>query len=924
MSGERDFICGVVEGFYGRPWSPAQRKDLFMKMKSFGLNTYIYAPKDDFKHRAYWRELYSVEEGDQLAALISNCKENGITFYYALSPGLDIVYSNSKEINCLKRKLEQVVQFGCDAFALFFDDIEPEISETDKEVFQSYGHAQVSVTNEVYQSLRQPKFLFCPTEYCTSRAVPNVHTSEYLNTLGTKLLPNIDILWTGNKVISKTISVQSIQELSEVLKRNPVLWDNIHANDYDQKRVFLGPYSGRSTQLTSHLRGVLTNPNCEYEPNFVAIHTLAQWSRCSSDANCDLSSSDIKLEIESDSGSLDNIPTRLSATTYHPRRALKAALEAWLPEFNRNKEALAKPTDAITAPLAAVLPVTLTLPPQLPLNDNNTIDGEQPVSMDSEKCHVTKKSTESMNDSGFQPITKELVNSLVTPPIILNPLEPMDCNASPALSPKHSSDSQMMEDQPSSIMKNENSLSEPLITGTSSEPIDQPVIEVNKNETPSIELEEMQTECFSHNFSHDSEVGNSKLTPSSSSQNISVEDNEPITLEDISLLVDLFYLPFEYGSLGCSFLVEFHWLRTNGYLISEERRRITDQKNSPEVLEWFERAKKFHEMTATIERLTSRLVKCKNLSLIYDLYPYMWDLRGAVSLLDSFIEWMSLGKIPSSPPAQTFPTFTWFSKGYKEAFSSGDQEPWIFRGGLTGELQRLLPVEGISDLFVYKPPDSPSSQSFTVRPYFAPDEVMTYKIYNKGILNSYGSHENFKLYPELLADKFIGGFLTLSPEYCFIVEDSSRIVGYAVAALDSRKFGDKLRAAWIPEMCSKYPLPKEKKDPGEVLNSAEEMITSMHQDQTDLFRVPDAMYKAYPSLIYMDILPLVTDTSVPKRLLSLVLAALKVNGSNGVTTRFSTRDENVIDFYLKLGFQEISIPKEESLESNDLFLGRNL
>ena len=136
-------------------------------MKSFGLNTYIYAPKDDFKHRAYWRELYSVEEGDQLAALISICKENGITFYYALSPGLDIVYSNSKEISCLKRKLEQVVQFGCDAFALFFDDIEPEISETDKEVFQSYGHAQVSVTNEVYQSLRQPKFLFCPTEYCT-------------------------------------------------------------------------------------------------------------------------------------------------------------------------------------------------------------------------------------------------------------------------------------------------------------------------------------------------------------------------------------------------------------------------------------------------------------------------------------------------------------------------------------------------------------------------------------------------------------------------------------------------------------------------------------------------------------------------------------------------------------------------------------
>lgn len=32
-----------------------------------------------------------------------------------------------------------------------------------------------------------------------------------------------------------------------------------------------------------------------------------------------------------------------------------------------------------------------------------------------------------------------------------------------------------------------------------------------------------------------------------------------------------------------------------------------------------------------------------------------------------------------------------FSKGYKEAFQSGEQEPWLFRGGLTGELQvRIL------------------------------------------------------------------------------------------------------------------------------------------------------------------------------------------------------------------------------------------
>lgn len=67
------------------------------------------------------------------------------------------------------------------------------------------------------------------------------------------------------------------------MRRPPVIWDNLHANDYDQKRVFLGPYAGRSPELIPLLRGVLTNPNCEFHANQIAIHTLAHWSKCSSD-----------------------------------------------------------------------------------------------------------------------------------------------------------------------------------------------------------------------------------------------------------------------------------------------------------------------------------------------------------------------------------------------------------------------------------------------------------------------------------------------------------------------------------------------------------------------------------------------------------------------------------------------------------------
>ena len=37
----RPFVCGVVEGFYGRPWTLAQRKDLFDKMESWGMSRFV-------------------------------------------------------------------------------------------------------------------------------------------------------------------------------------------------------------------------------------------------------------------------------------------------------------------------------------------------------------------------------------------------------------------------------------------------------------------------------------------------------------------------------------------------------------------------------------------------------------------------------------------------------------------------------------------------------------------------------------------------------------------------------------------------------------------------------------------------------------------------------------------------------------------
>ena len=81
---------------------------LSRRMSEWGMNSYLYAPKDDDKHRASWRDLYSLEEADQISALIQESSSRNISFIYAIAPGLDITFSSSEDVTLLKRKLNQV------------------------------------------------------------------------------------------------------------------------------------------------------------------------------------------------------------------------------------------------------------------------------------------------------------------------------------------------------------------------------------------------------------------------------------------------------------------------------------------------------------------------------------------------------------------------------------------------------------------------------------------------------------------------------------------------------------------------------------------------------------------------------------------------------------------------------------------------
>src|SRR6476620_1840522 len=126
-----DFLAGVVEGFYGQVWTHQQRLHLFQQMAALGLNTYFYAPKNDLKHRAIWREPYDDSELAAFRELVQVCKQHGVNFIYGLSPGLDIRFSEEAERNRIKLRFDQLRKVGVRHYALLFDDLPGNMNEVD-------------------------------------------------------------------------------------------------------------------------------------------------------------------------------------------------------------------------------------------------------------------------------------------------------------------------------------------------------------------------------------------------------------------------------------------------------------------------------------------------------------------------------------------------------------------------------------------------------------------------------------------------------------------------------------------------------------------------------------------------------------------------------------------------------------------------
>jgi hyaluronoglucosaminidase len=282
MGAAEAFLCGVVEGYYGRLWPDDIRLAYADYLEEAGLNAFIYCPKGDACLRRQWQQHWPDREWRQLRKLADAYHERGIYWGVGLSPfALYRDYSAAQRVK-LKEKLQQLADLDAPLLAILFDDMPGDVPDL--------AARQADIVADVCDWSGVERVLVCPTYYSLDPVLEKHFgkmPEDYWPRLGRELPEQVDIFWTGNRVCSDAISRADIEYINSLLGRQVTLWDNYPVNDGACRSNFLycEPLHGRDRGLENLLRGHLCNPMNQGVLSLPALAGLASIYRRSGETD---------------------------------------------------------------------------------------------------------------------------------------------------------------------------------------------------------------------------------------------------------------------------------------------------------------------------------------------------------------------------------------------------------------------------------------------------------------------------------------------------------------------------------------------------------------------------------------------------------------------------------------------------------------
>lgn len=273
MRPSSEFLVGVIEGFYGRPWPPQTRLAYPQYLARAGLNTCLYCPKDDHYLRKHWQQHWPQQQWQHLAEVAAAHRQHDICWGVGLSP-FDL-YRNygPSQRQQLRQKVQTLATLEAPLLAILFDDMPGD--------FDQLASRQAEIVHDVAHWLTDTRILVCPTYYSFDPALERYFGSmpdNYWPQLGRELPTAVDLFWTGNKVCSDAVAASDIEAITCQLGRPVMLWDNYPVNDGAVRSnfLYLSKLGRRDDMSTKMLSGHLCNAMNQGILSLPALSGLAE------------------------------------------------------------------------------------------------------------------------------------------------------------------------------------------------------------------------------------------------------------------------------------------------------------------------------------------------------------------------------------------------------------------------------------------------------------------------------------------------------------------------------------------------------------------------------------------------------------------------------------------------------------------------
>ena len=295
---------GIVEGYYGYPYSVEVKKDLMRFMMRHKMNTYLYGAKSDPYHSQYWKDAYPTtvtqeQEGngwlsqDMVRDIAATSSATKVNFIWAIHPGNDFIYS-STVINDIMGKFDKMHELGVRQFAVFVDDVGVPSSDAD---LQKNADNLTALQRALEEKYNQPGAVatdtvkplhFVPQIYCTAFASSTDQYNRFFQALATT--PKYISIYTTGYGVWSVPNSNDLATPKAQLGRDVAWWWNYPCNDNADAQIFPMdmytnfydmPQVNGQAKLPSQLVGgigIVSNPMQQGEVAKTPIFSVADYA----------------------------------------------------------------------------------------------------------------------------------------------------------------------------------------------------------------------------------------------------------------------------------------------------------------------------------------------------------------------------------------------------------------------------------------------------------------------------------------------------------------------------------------------------------------------------------------------------------------------------------------------------------------------